>query len=192
MAVDTVHYLHGVSLAGTYLDQITSANFAMGNEYLLVRSSGDPRVYMRSRRAQKPSLRFSTPQIATTLASIGQYGANLSGGNCDLYFRKGTDLGSRQSITASEHQRWRGAQCYGFWSTIRASHQGDASIDVELIPTWNGSANPFVHTGAVPLSGLLASGDELFTMGPIFLNGDELPGTQEVSISTGVTPSRRG
>lgn len=186
MSVSTGHVLHGINFASpaALITQLTDASPEMSTELMSSYAAGHPHPLFRSIVSQKPSINFSTPQLKTILDVCGLEGVDLSSGNTDLYYRKLKDLGARESTAGTVHTRFRMAQGLLYWTGFTLPHEGQASIDCRILPTWDGTNAPLVPAGSLAVVGTPAA-DEEWTIGKVVINGTQLVGCKEASYNSG-------
>ena len=187
----TVHAVHAIKTPSATISQITSSRPSPGTERLLGQAAGFPYPLFRSIAGQKPVVDFSTPQLATLLGLTGLTGADISGGNTDIEFKKMANFGVRTANASTAHKRLRVSQSMLCWSTIRATHQGIAQADCQLVAVYDGTNEPIIPAGSVALAGASAAAEH-FTCGPVQLNSGELDDVQEITIQSGVRIIVRG
>ena len=188
MTVSNVYVLHGVNFpGGQFLSELTSGTPATNLDDLMGYASGHPDPLFVANKRAKPDVSFSTPQVKTMLTLCGAGGmADLSAGNTDLYYKQATNLGERQSAASTVHKRFRMASGAVYWTEVSAGQDEDATLSGRICPIYNGTNAPLVPAGSIALAGT-PSGSEFFTLGPVKVNGTELPGIKRVTISLGLT-----
>jgi len=186
MGVSNLWFLHGVLLpSATFLSELTDLSPTSGIDELVGRASGHPDPLFLAARKINPGIAFESPSVAQVLTACGAtFAADLSGGNTDLHYKKGANLGVRLADATAGHQRFRMASGMMFWEEISATHQQDAVIRARIIPTYNGSVAPIVPAGGLALAGTAAAGS-FYTLGPIFINGTELNGIESMRLTLG-------
>lgn len=186
MGVSNLWFLHGVMLpSATFLSELTDLSPTSGIDELVGRASGHPDPLFLAARKIAPGIAFDSPNVAAVLTACGaSFVADLSGGNTDLYYKLGANLGVRTADASAVHQRMRMATGMMCWEEINAQHQADATIKSRIIPTYNGSVAPIVPAGSTALAGTAAAG-AFYTLGPVLINGTELNGVDSVRISLG-------
>lgn len=192
MSVATAHYLHGLLLpSAVFISELTDTTPKTNTDFITGFAAGHPQPLFKGVRGQRPDVTFRTPMVATALNAMGLFGYDASGGNTDLYYKKAADFGSRTAAASSAHKRLRATQGLLYWRSLRVSHQQDAELDCRLCLTWDGTNNPIVPAGSTALAGT-SVGVEWFTLGPVMVNGSQLPGVQEVSIDLRLNVHERG
>ena len=175
MSVATVHVLHGIDIAGTFLSQLQDVTPTANVEDLVGYAAGHPDPLFTGTRSVKPDVRFGTTQIKTLLDACGaDFLADLSGGNTDLYYKKVTNLGEREAAASLVHTRMRMATGILYWEEISVEHQQDAVMRARIVPIYNGSVAPLIPAGSLALVGTPAV-TSFFTLGPVVINTVALP-----------------
>jgi hypothetical protein len=185
MGVSTVHILHGIQTPAQFYSQVEDATPQSGLSSMIGTPAGLVSPLFMGIRGAKPNVSFRTTQLATLLAECGLYGADLSAGNTDLFYRKVTNLGTREAAITATHTRMRIAKAFMYWRSITARHQSEATAEANLVAVFDGTNVPIVSTGSVALSGTPTAA-EFFGLGPISINTVALPSDTEMSIDLGV------
>lgn len=191
MSVSTLHVLHGIDIAGTFISQLTGSTPSPQINTLLGEPAGNVQPQFISNAGQEPVVSFSSTQIKSLLdlAGVGMYDA--SSGNTDLYYKKAKNLSTRENAASSVHTRLRMANAGLVLSRISAGHDREASVDAMLVNPYDGSNQPIVPAGSIALSGTPAY-TQSFRAGPVFLNGSQIYGVEDVTIDFGHTMISRG
>ncbi len=187
----SAYVLHGVAFPAAYIGQMENAQASGGIEEFVSYSAGHPTPLFATIMGIKPSITFTTSQIATLLGQIGQYGADFSASTVDLLFRKATQLGTRSALAATDARRFRCNEAMAFWSRISAQQGQIATVDVEVVPIYDGSNAPMIPAGSLAVTGTPAA-SELFTLGPVTINGTAFDGLQGWSLESGLSLYRAG
>lgn len=185
MGVSTVHILHGIKTPSQFYSQVEDATPQSGLSSLIGAPAGLVSPLFMGVRGAKPSVSFRTTQLATLLAECGLYGADLSAGNTDIFYRKVTNFGTREADATTTHTRMRMTKAFMNWRSITARHQSEATAEVNLTAMYDGTNAPIVSTGSLALSGTPTAA-EFFGLGPISINTVALPGDTEMTIDLGV------
>jgi hypothetical protein len=191
----TAHVLHCVHIdiaggAGSDVDigQITDFSISTAIQELLLGSDGAVDPTFVAVGEQRPRAAFTTSMLATVLAKCGISGlaiaADVDEFGADMFFKKVVEGGTRE--TGSNHLRLRIAKGLLVPRTLNAPHNGLATLGLELIATHDGTNNPIVIATSQALAGT-AGVSEAFTAGPVYINGVQLEGVQNISIDFGIT-----
>jgi len=192
MAIGPVYVLHGVQLpSSVYLGQVTDGGVVSEADVQASYSAGHVTPLFRCLMGSSPSIDFTTSQLATLLAAVGQYGADLSAGNVDLLYRKVTNFGTRSALNATDGYRFRASEAMAVIRSLSAQHRGLASAQVGIIPVYDGSNAPIVPAGSVAMSGT-PSASELYTLGPVVINGTQIDGCQGWNLDFGINVVQEG
>lgn len=189
MSNEQAWYLHGIlTPGGTLIGGLTDVTPATNTERLIAMANGHPEPLFTGVRSQKPDVVFTSTSVGAILTLINAGGSifclDLSAGNVDLLYVKGKPQGIRYALNTTNHLRIRAAKGFLYWRTIRAQHGQEATIECRLVPVYDGTNQPLVPTGSIALSGT-PSVVQLFTLGPVKVNGSALPGVQEWSLAAG-------
>lgn len=171
MSTTSQYYLHGILLpTGAWISQLTDTTPASNVQQIVEYAAGAAVPSFRGAHGARPDVSFTSTQIGTILAACGMWGADLSAGNCDLFYRQGANLSTRAALATSSHLRIRAVRAMLYWESITAK-QGDlATIRCRLVPTFDGINPPLVATGSTTIASQpLAVAP--YTLGPVALNG---------------------
>jgi hypothetical protein len=137
--------------------------------------------------SQAPRLAFSTTALATVLAKCGISGlaiaADVDEAGLIAWFQKLQEGGTR--ATGTVHKKMTVAKGLLLPRRISAQQGGDAELSMEVLTVHDGTNNPIVLASNQALSGS-PSVSELFTVGPVVINGVRLEGIQSVDIDFGI------
>ena len=181
--------LDTATLAGSnvLLDQIS--NFRCSPEIARVVLAADGSVdptYVAV-MSQVPKVRFTSTALATILGACGISGAIIDSDatypGLECWFQKMAEGGVRAS--GASHLKLTVNEGILVPITIRAGMDEPASIDLEATCSYDGSNDPIVIADSQSLSGSPAVG-ELFTVGPVKINGTTLEGIQDATIDLGI------
>ncbi|MBL9125836.1 MAG: hypothetical protein JNG90_19500 [Planctomycetaceae bacterium] len=182
MGVATEYVLHNIRLpTGEDLTQLTEHSNNPSVEQMTAMSAGNPHPQFAAVQAVKPEVSFSTTQLKTLLDKTGGTSgcatAALSSGNTDLYYRRVENLGLRTAVATTAHRRFRGTSAMLVINQLQAEHRGIATADAMIVFQFDGTNPPLVPAGTLALVGTPLAAQQ-FTLGPVFLNGTQLPSVQ--------------
>jgi len=176
-------YLHGILLpSGAWISQLTDTTPAANVNFLTEYAAGAAAPSFRGAQGAKPEIAFTTTAVKQILDLCGFWGADLSAGNVDLYYRAATKRGVREAIADLDHLRIRcGPAVDGkggswlYWTRITAAQDQPATIACRLVPLYDGTNPPLVGLGsqAIPAASLVT---QQYTLGPVMVNGAATPG----------------
>lgn len=178
------YYLHGILLPGaTWIGQLTDTTPAANIEFLTDYASGSAIVpSFRGAHGARPDISFTSPQIKTILDATGLTGVAYAANNVDLFYRKGTVLGTRDAIGGGTHLLVRARRSFFYWTQIEASQDAAASISCRIVPTFDGTNAPIVGLGSQNIAANLLAAQE-YTLGPVKPNGTPIDGVQSWTLS---------
>ena len=175
-------YLYGVLLPNSSLIvQLTDCTPAAAVQLLMAKAAGDTLPSFVGAQSLSPAISFRTPQVTTVLTACGMWGYDMSGGNCDCHYRAAANLSAR----GTSGTRIRAVKSLMYWTKLSVRQGGTAEISCTIQPTFDGTNAPMTAAGsiAVPTAALA---QELFTLGPVFLNGSQLSGVESWDLDLGV------
>ena len=188
MAVATAHVLHGIVSASpsAFISQISNARMSSGISALVAKAAGFPEPLFTGNEHQEPGIAFDCTQISTILGITGLTIGSLAAGNTDLYFKKLAYLASRTADATTAHTRVRMAEAFLLCNRITAGHRQEAVAQCRIGAIYDGTNEPMVPAGTVALSGTPTSAEHFYA-GPVFLNGSQVNGVQDIEIDFGRT-----
>ena len=185
----TKHTISSVKHGSTVINGIMNAGFSPGLIELALNGSGKVDVGFVAALGAAPELAFSTTAISTALATF-LTGANplngiaITGSNFLFYYEKITNRGTRTA--GSNHVKATVAEGMVIPISIDASHYGVASAAYRVICcSADGTTAPIAFAASQALDGGIANASEMFTLGPVAINGTTLDGVSSVSINFG-------
>lgn len=184
MAIANLHKVDKIVVGGSFtFHEIENFRLDSAIVSLIRRPSGHVSPMFRAGLSQQQVITFTTSEIDTAWANIPHYGVYVSA-DTDLYEKLATATGSDARANTT-HIRYRVSDCFVFWTRTSLQHNGVGTIDVTIMPVYDGSNNPIVPAGSTALSGTLAATNH-FVAGPVAWNGTTLNGIQSIEISTGL------
>ena len=197
MSVGDVHTLYACNIAPTtvadaiFIDQVANQSIDPGIQEIL--SSGDGQVDPThvATMQQAPRISFSTSKLATLLAEATsafllnglKIDSDVTYDGAEFWFQKIAEGGTRTA--GANHIKMTVNEGLLLPRAITAAQGGIASIGLDTIITYDGTNNPIVIATGQALEGA-PSISELFTLGPVSLNGTTINGVQSVSIDPGL------
>lgn len=185
------HNLYAVELGATLIDGITSVGIPLGIETGADASSGEPYPRHRFFRSQRPRPTFDTLDINVALGVVGTMGVSISdlSGGVDLYAQQKQHGGIHAS--GSVHRKYSISQGMVVPTSLNCQHQQDASLSCEVVATYDAVNDPIAITDSAAVPGGLSACD-LYTLGPVSIEGVALTELNSVQIDFGVTVTTEG
>lgn len=199
----SLHDLHGVLLDTTKVAGVNARNITGGGEVRAEPADGNLNPTFISTTGQKPAASFTTMAIATALAKLnaadGTYWT-ITGAGCVMYARTHVAGGTRAG--ASLHRSYTFNLGIVIPRTLTVDHQGDATLDCDVIITYDGNNDPVVISAdtislpsgfndierfALPTSGGIVIGNDDGSPTPATLSS-----VRSMSIDFGVTATTEG
>lgn len=170
MGTSSQYRLHGILLPNSsWITSLTDITPAPNAQHFSAMAAGDVVPSFRGGHGSSPDIQFRSPQIKTILDATGMTGYDMSGGNCDLYYRLVTPYGTREAIGDSDHLRLRLVRGLLTWDEISASQDALAEISCRIIPTYDGTTAPLTPLGSQTIPAQF-SNTTFFGLGPIEIN----------------------
>lgn len=189
MSISTLHRLDKLVFPSSVVfNALTNLRLNGGIESMTEHPAGhvDPMFVATTR--QRPAMEFSTPELSVLLGAVGIGGAST--GPITAYLKKATTTGSVARATTG-HKRVVINSAIVHWTQIRLPHQGKAEAQVVVTANYDGTNAPFVYTGSVALAGNLTA-SKYFGCGPVAINTVQIPGVQEITITSGIQLVQEG
>lgn len=197
MAVANVHTLYAVDVDpitvadAVFIDQITDYAVDPAIQEILAAGDGQVDPTFVATMAQSPRIRFSSSALATILAEASsafalnglKIDADGSHDGCEFWFQKVAEGGTRSA--GSTHIKLTIKEGLLLPRAINASQGGVATMTLEALATYDGTNNPIVVAANQALVGSPGV-SELFTLGPVSINGTALNAIQNCAIDLGI------
>lgn len=180
MAV-TVHKLDKIVIGGwsAAIDQVTNFRQSMQITSRITHPSGHPLPMFAGGEFQLPRITFTTPQIDVVLANCGVTGYG-SGTDSILYYKLATPTGS-DARNSTTHKIFTVSQVYVYFDNLTLPDRGQATVDVTIVPVWDGTNEPIVPSGSAALASTLTAGNE-YRLGPASANDSAIGGMQSINL----------
>jgi len=187
MSVSGLWNLYGVKPAsGAIIDGIVNHDFTPNDETLRHLADGAADATLITLMQQSPQHVLTTRSLATALGQIGWAGIDIptTEATFAMYWRQMAEHGTRKS--GSAHIKMTVNKGYVYGQQVEASQGSGAQFTFGLQCGWDGTNAPIISTDsnqALPADGASL---ELFTLGPVKINGTLLPGVQRTSVTFGI------
>lgn len=182
MTVTATHTHYGVVSNGTVIGSIVRQNIATQSQINGEITSGQIYRSFLSLYSQKIAPGFSTYAIASALGLTGPLGFDISSG-FDFYAQKDLDGGARAS--GANHRKYTFNAGILVPKRLSVDHQGDATLDYEMVIIYDGSNDPIVVTDSVALPAGITD-NERFTMAGMTIGSVAIAAKTRWSIDFGV------
>lgn len=170
------------------IGQMVDQNIGLGISRFLEGSDGEVDNRYTAINEQKPMIGFTTTAIAVALAQAGISGVAIDVdtpatlGSLEAFFHLLVEGGTR-AATATKITINEGILIP---RTLSASQGGVARFSCEAHATYDGTNDPLVLLASQTLPTVTPGVAELFTLGPVQLNGVAVNGVVDVSIDFGI------
>jgi hypothetical protein len=189
MSVDKRGDKYAVNHNGTLIGGITRQAVTIGSETRGEATSGAVHPSLMTLVAQKPGASFTSLAIKTVLDAVSQIGTAINGSGLSLYAQYHLKSGTREP--GAVHKRYTINSGIIVPRVLRCDHQGDASIDVDVVVAYDGINDPIVLSSNVSLpTGL--SDLYRFGLGPITIGGVALAGKRGFELDFGLEVQSEG
>jgi hypothetical protein len=194
MTVANRHSLYGVQLDDTspvILGGIEVVNVKTDTQDRVDSTSGSTYPQHTAIVGQKPAADFTSFALQDCLDQIGIAGLDIAdiANGLNLYAYKHDDGGGR--ATGSTHRKYNMVKGLIVPNRITCDHQGDARVMFDVLPTWDGTNDPFTITdsSAVPTA---AADDERFTIGGVTIGGVTISQIRSFELDFGMNAKTEG
>ena len=182
MSVSRAFTLYAATLNGTLLDQIDSQDLDTGIEQFLLNFDGGVDPVYAAVKSHNPKISLSTTAIMRALDLCSINGLAMTAGL--FYFQK-ISQGSAPRDAGSSHVLLTAETGMILPRILQAGHDTPATMSYDILCKMNAVNAPLVATKNVSLTGSPVA-DEVFVAGPVFINGTELAGVQNINIDYGL------
>ena len=179
MSTTDIYTLGAVVVGGSSafnIDGVETANAETGLTRVSLEAGGQPYPSFVATVESKPMIPLTVSDIKTLLDNVSitagfAFPQTTVYTTVDMWFTKLAQGGVRAGSSA--HLRVRMNEGMAVINTISASQGAHATADVTIYPTYDGTNVPFAYTASQSLPHT-PSVDELFTLGPVKINGTTL------------------
>ena len=191
-ALYAVNIDNGGGGSDLFIDQISNYTLDPAFNRVLIAADGAVDPTYVAVMGQNPKARFTTSALATVLATCGISGLavayDVDEPGAEMFFQALAEGGTRGG--AGTNIKLTVAQGMLLPRTLSAPHNGVASLELELIATYDADAetppDPIVIETSQNLSGT-AGVSEVYTAGPVYVNGSQVEGVQNITLDFGIT-----
>jgi len=178
-----VFYLYAVDLAGEMIGQIRNQRLNPAINLVQEGPGGHVDNEYAAIAGGQPAMGFTSSAVAKALDECGWNGTPISATPFNAWWQKGLEGGLRDT---SGHVLMQVVKGMLYPMTIRAPHVPPATIDYNLLASYNSADLPIqISTGALTDA---PAADEMFCAGPVVIGAWEFEGVQDVTINFGITP----
>lgn len=188
MDIHTLYAINVTPIGETSLliDQITDYALDPGLQEIVEAADGSVDATYAAVMRQDPKIRATSTALATILGTIGISGYPLnSDGAAAAYcwFQKLQSGGTRAA--GASHVKLTVSKGMILPRTLQVSQDQKATLALEIVPIFDLTNNPIVVTASQALAGSPSVG-ELFTVGPVMINGTQLDGIISTTVDFGI------
>lgn len=186
MAIPNAHCIAPVVFNTTVLGGITRQSINLGNMVRSVPTAGAVTSKFVALYHQSPTASFQTLNVGGALDLAGYQGTSIAGlaAGLIMYAMKKAEGGTRTSGTA--HRKYVFREGLVIPRTLTANHGEDATLDYDVIGTYDGSNLPVVETDSVALP--TSPDDALrWTLHSATLESEALTGIQGFTLDFGIS-----
>jgi hypothetical protein len=183
MTATRLFYPAGLKSNATYVHSCRSQSLDRMLEELTEFASGDWAPSFTGSKSGAPEFQIEATDIQAVLGLMTdeELTADLSGTNVELFFRAAKAHALRYDEGAGEHMIYRlTSNAMAYWTQIQANQNDEARISLTVCASDNGTNEPLIQlpSQSIDVSALIAN---LFTLGPIKINGADVPGVQSMT-----------
>lgn len=167
------------------IDQVSDQNIDTGIADMLVHADGGVDPQFVAVATQVPRISVTTSKLASLFGDIWVDGLKISSDvdddGAEFFFQKVAKGGTR--ATGANHVKLTMNDGMAFLRSVTAGLESHASAEVEFVATWDETNDPLVIQTGQSLEGTPTT-DEIFVVGPAYINGVQLESIQETNIDT--------
>lgn len=185
MAIPNLHCIAPVTFNATALGGITRQSINLGNMVQSVPTAGAVSSRFVALYRQAPTASFQTLNIGGALDLCGYQGTSIAGlaAGLIMYATKKAEGGTRTS--GSNHRKYVFREGLVVPRTLTMNHGEDATLDYDVIATFDGSNVPVLETDSVALP--TAPDDALrWTLNSATIGAEVLTGITGITIDFGL------
>lgn len=190
-----IYSIYGVQIdtgaATTDLGQITASRISPALQQAVEGGDGKVDADYAAVLSQRPMIEFTTRQIAGLLGVIGPdgFGFNDAADSKNMTFWLRQRAHGGQFSAGGAHIKFSVLKGLAVLTGIRAGQDGLAEAGVAVYAvSADGTAAPIARAFGQALAGSPAA-TQLFTSGPVWINGAAVDGFQDVSVDFGISVS---
>ena len=156
------------------------------NQVVALPTSGEALARFIALYGQKFSVMFQTLKLKAALDACGVTGTKIASATrtgLTIYAQQLDEGGTRK--TGSNHDSWNVKNGYLYPTSITCDHQGDAQLEYDCLPRWDGTNNPLIIAKDVALPTAPAD-DQRFTIGPVTIGGIVFDQVRRIGVNFGI------
>lgn len=178
------HVIYAAHQGATIVDGVSEFNLDTDVNELIQAANGQVDPQFVALMGQAPKVSWTTSALARALAKIGIGGYAIADDDEAVFFLQAMAAGGTRAGTLS-HLKLTLNEGIQVPRTLQGSQGGIATISYEAFATYDGTNDPVVLATSQTLTGS-PTVDELFTVGPVVINGAVLDGIQDITIDFGI------
>lgn len=169
------------------IDQILSHSVRTGPTHQAVVPGGNVDTSAHITVMAEPVVEFSSDDLKTVLDTITiSAGLALTGGLTIRYQQRidgGAFAGGSNNATITA------TKAFAYPTSIQATQDDEngATVDVRVAVLYDGTNDPLNENTGVSFAGVSPAFNQVFHLGPVYLNGTELEAVRSVRIDPGIT-----
>lgn len=172
------------------IEQISRVDVDTGLEDFFLSAGGEIRHNWASIGTMMPVLRFTTTAIGSAFSNLGGVdGIAITASNpLEFWFRKRVSGGVYAGATS--HVKMQVVAGFLFWRSVRAQQGQVAEVEFECHVGQDGGATnaPIIITKSQTHPADVLAIDEVYTLGPAWINGVKKDSITDLTIESGIVP----
>lgn len=185
-----VFYTYAVDVAGSVISQVRNSRLNPALNIIREGPGGHVDPQYNAIGGGQPAFNVTSTQIATALGICDFDGTALSGvNNFTAWMIAGEEGGLRK--TGSDHVKFTVTEGLMYPLTLRAPHTPPATIDYNVIASYDGTNSPIIIASGQSIS-ITPGTTQLYCAGPLLLGATEIEGVQDITLTFGITPEVQG
>lgn len=184
MPISNIYKLDQIVLPGPVnIQTLSNSQLNFGVTSMNNRGAGQLFPNFSTTEMQQPQVDFTTKALDLLLGACGVGGVSYSSA-VSCYLKAATATGYATRATTS-HKKAVINSSLLYWSNIKLQHNGQGEVQCSLVVNYDGTNDPVIFTSSIALTGTIAA-TNYFGAGPVYINTVQIPGVQEINITSGV------
>ena len=184
----SIYTVHTALIKGVTIEGINQSSASPGFNVLRVQTDGRVNPAASTVMGQQASMSLTSIDLKAAIDGLGLTGLSFaSSDTATFYMQQRADGGGISA--GSTHRKALMNKGLAVINSIQASQGQEATVNIMVYVDGDGTNEPFVLSDSVAVPAY-AAGREVWTLGPVELNGTLVEGIQSVNVDFGNVPMR--
>lgn len=186
MPVSTVRKIDSLQFGtgGTVFNGFADSDLSTELQQIIEYAAGQAHPTFVGTREVRPMARVTAHQLGALLVTEGLALGGKEISNLALFNAAAASTGHGKASRAGSHYRYLMSVALIYWDMVRLSHNGTGTVGLNIMAVYDGTNIPVAYSGATALPAATLP-NEYFGAGPCYLNGTQIDGIQDISVSSG-------